>query len=173
MQNMKQINNSNYWITSDGRVWSEKRQKWLSIHTRNNGYQTVALGRENRGYIHRLVAEAFIPNPENKPEVDHINRIRNDNRVENLKWVTREENHQNRICNTINANKVSSEKLSKEVEMRDKKNHSILYRTFSSTQSAGEFLGNKNKQANITKCCNGIYGHAYGYWWCYKEDKYE
>ena len=46
--------------------------------------------------VHRIVAETFIPNPENKSEVDHINRIRNDNRVENLRWVTRLENAQNR-----------------------------------------------------------------------------
>lgn len=49
-----------------------------------------------RFYIHRAVAELFVPNPENKPEVDHINRNRYDNRAENLRWVTRKENANNR-----------------------------------------------------------------------------
>lgn len=47
--------------------------------------------------LHRLIAQAFIPNFGNKPEIDHINTIRNDNRVENLRWTTREENFNNPI----------------------------------------------------------------------------
>jgi len=64
------------------------------VHTNPDGYQTVKY--KNKYYkVHRLVAELFIPNPENKPEVDHINRNRNDNRVQNLRWATRSENMKN------------------------------------------------------------------------------
>lgn len=68
----------------------------------STGYPVVHLckdGGHKLREVHRLVAEAFIPNPENKREVDHINTVRNDNRVENLKWVTSSENKYNPITN--------------------------------------------------------------------------
>ncbi len=64
-----------------------------------NGYQILPLNKNSKKYvrkIHRLVAEAFIPNPENKPCVDHINCQVDDNRVENLRWATIVEN--NKYC---------------------------------------------------------------------------
>ena len=71
------------------------REEILKLQTDTGGYLYVFLcknGKATNKGISVLVAEAFIPNPENKKTVDHINKIRNDNRVENLQWLTQSEN---------------------------------------------------------------------------------
>jgi len=87
-----------YFISKDGKIYSVKRNKILKPQTHKYGYLQFNLCKDGKSYykkLHRLLAETFIPNPENKPCVDHKNRIRNDNRLENLHWVTRKENNEN------------------------------------------------------------------------------
>ena len=89
----------NYLIYPEGRIWSKKgKGRFLKPATQKNGYRRVCLSRDKKPkmfLVHRLVAQAFIPNPDNKPEVDHINNNPHDNRLENLRWVTKSENGQN------------------------------------------------------------------------------
>ena len=86
-----------YQVSNLGRIKSirkMKKQNILKLGTRNT-YNVINLmknGKARSFQVHRLVAKAFIPNPENKPQVNHINGVKNDNRLENLEWVTRSEN---------------------------------------------------------------------------------
>jgi hypothetical protein len=87
-----------YLIYRDGKVWSKRKNKYLKPATHRKGYLYVVLYNDiNKKIkkIHRLVAINYIPNPHNYPQVDHINRNKKDNRVENLRWVNQSMNQLN------------------------------------------------------------------------------
>lgn len=94
-------NFEDYYITTFGRVWSNKTHRWLkptvNKNSKNHYREYVSLGRGNKKYIHRLVAEAFLPKIEGCDEVDHIDTNGLNNHVENLKWVTHNQNMKNKI----------------------------------------------------------------------------
>lgn len=86
------------------RGYIKSKEKIMKPFKNNNGYLLVSLSKNNKQkhfQVHRLVASAFILNKDNKSQVDHINRIRDDNRVENLRWVTASENGNNTCLNSI------------------------------------------------------------------------
>ena len=102
----------NYSVSSNGDVRNDETGIILKVYY-NQGYQLIKLrknGKRKMFRVHRLVAQAFIPNPENKPCVDHINTIRDDNRVENLKWVTHKENMNNPLSRKNSSESKKGEK---------------------------------------------------------------
>lgn len=90
----------NYEVSNLGNVRNKKRGNVLKprVIVKKYGYKVYDVsithtdGKQKHGRIHRLVAEAFIPNPENLLEIDHIDQNSLNNRVDNLRWVTRTEN---------------------------------------------------------------------------------
>ena len=89
-----------YLIYKDGSVFSKKSNIFLKEKKDKCGYLWVALYNGGKKpipkKIHRLVAENYIPNPENKPQVDHRDRDKTNNNIENLRWVTNKENQENK-----------------------------------------------------------------------------
>ena len=85
-------------VSNTGKVWSKRTSKELKQCKNKSGYMTIATrigGRSGKDYclrVHRLVAEAFIPNPEGKPCVNHKNLDKKDNNLSNLEWATTKEN---------------------------------------------------------------------------------
>lgn len=86
-----------YQISNKGRVWSTKSNRCLKPYLNNSGYRMINIqainGKRKGELIHRLVALHFLDNPEKKPEVNHIDRNKENNCVENLEWVTHGENN--------------------------------------------------------------------------------
>ena len=85
----------NYCIDRKGVVFNIKKQSNIKSEFDKHGYIKVRLCKKGRIYnklVHRLLAQAFIPNPNNYPIINHINGIRHDNRIENLEWCTQSHN---------------------------------------------------------------------------------
>ena len=139
-----------YAVTSCGKVWNYKRKKFMTPVATRRGYLQVGLmknGERKFYYIHRLVAEAYLPNPENLPQVDHIDNDKTHNYLNNLQWITNRDNN------------------------RKSKNKPILQFSLD-----GEFIREwecatdvgREVQGHICACANGKLSTAYGYIWKYK-----
>lgn len=113
MEIWKQIEDSHYYVSSLGRVMNSSTNKVLVPRKSRGGYLRVHLPYRRDVFIHRLVAESFIPNVENKPTVNHKDGIKDNNRVENLEWATMSEQnyHKYRVLNMPCHNKGKTKRV--------------------------------------------------------------
>ena len=149
-----------YIISNLGNIKRIKENK-ISIpkmYIDKDGYVIVYLYKNRKGIharMHRLVAQAFISNPKNKPQVNHKNGIKNDNRVENLEWCSVREN----IWHSIYVLKKRYKKIAKYSRNGEK------IEIYESIIQAGEL--NNIKPQHIWRCANNIRKSAGGYVWKY------
>jgi hypothetical protein len=146
----------------------------------SNGYPVVNLCKENKVkhvQVHRIVAESFIPNPQKKEQVNHKNGIRNDNRVENLEWVTNTENqrHSFQVLGRVSGRKGKRNSLKTRLAIKNywkehynEKGKSVrcieLNRVFIGITTACKELG---VSSHIGDCCKGKRETCGGYHWEY------
>lgn len=162
--------NNNYLITPTGQVYSKNYGRFLLTQTSYEGYKYVKIGK-NKYYIHRLVAENFVPNPNpvDFPIVSHIDKNRANNFFTNLRWISTSENNKGRRPNNPNYKR----------RLRGFDMINEEYREFENVKDAAFYLLKQERcssqPAQIRKCIievlDNLDGNAYGWHWEYADTK--
>lgn len=147
--------NGVYKISNFGRVYNTKYDRFLKPGKLRNGYLLVVLcnnGVKKCHTVHRLVAEAFLPNPEKLPEVNHKDTNKENNYASNLEW-----------CDSFYNKQYSSGKAV--IQKKD----GIVLKRFSCIKEAARDTGLNH--SGISRCCNGIQNKYHGYEWEFVDGK--
>lgn len=169
----------NYLALDSGEIYSIKREKILigGINNTGNGYRTVCLMKNGIQYtksIHRLIAQTFVPNPENKPEVNHINGDTKNNHYTNLEWATRSENQQHAYDTGLQKPQFGEDNAMFGKFGKLHQNSKIVYqyalkgnfiKEWDSLMSINRELG--FGIAHISQCCNKKRNFSNGFIWTY------
>ena len=156
---VKIVGFENYEVSNLGRVRNMKSGRILKPSLTKNGYLEHLLYKNNKQrhlLLHRIIATAFIDNPDEKPQVNHIDENKLNNDLSNLEWCTVREN----LTHGTRTKRVA-EKLSQKVIQLDL-NGNVL-NEFESMVQAGQETG--VSRSNISSCCNGKLKSAGGYKW--------
>lgn len=176
----------NYSVDTEGNVWSfgkktRKGYRKLKGKITKHGYHHVCLlkdGKTKMFLVHRLVALAFIPNPNNYPVVNHKNEDKTDNRVTNLEWcdITYNNNYGTRIKRASTKNsgenhpfygKTSKNSHSSKPVLQYSKDNVFIKEWYCAADVQRE-LGIPN--SSISMCCNGLQSSSHGFIWRFKTD---
>lgn len=145
-------------------MWSHITGRWRTPVRNTNGYLYINLcraGVKEKHYVHRLVAQAFIPNPMNLPQINHLNGDKTDNRAENLEWC--DNRHNNRHAYAVLGRKPTNQRPVLGIHVT-----SGVRLYMPSIREAARFVNGSNQ--HICHVCRGTRPTAYGYTWHYLDE---
>lgn len=152
-----------YYVSDTGMVKSPR--KILTQNEDHKGYKRVQI-KDKWVSVHRLVAKAFIPNPDNKPQVNHKDTNKTNNYVDNLEWVTNAENHAHKMEHGLNDNATKAlRKYTKSIQKRVTQytKDGEFVAEHESLQSAARSVG--TNASNIMEVCRGKRKSCKGFIW--------